>query len=508
MKPKISPSPASAETREAEGHPSDDTLMSTISSQGARHYSASRSSAYAHFSVGQPGITEASQLAAPPPLFLANVDLSWYSTDSPVGRSATAIETLEADHSCTNMTLSREHAATAGITSVTAATGDVKLAFDLRYSLGITIDASNLSVLDVQRGGQAENLGVQPLWAVASANGVPCSSQEDFDFSLDQVRHSEHYSESMFSDQAFNFILGFRTHPLISSRSDASDDDLSCLAPPVPMPSSLSAFFAPIPDSVQPRNNPSPSAASESASEISNDASSLESNSSDTDDSSERRSHDDDDNEVLEHADSKSNADASADIQIVYERWGYVSNGSKVREMAKCCPCGNDFMHDSLFCEKCGVRRSTTPAVVPSTRKAAWSEVIVITTEEIEGRANERIDTAVRRQIADVTSRLTTEITAAVTEEMRARLLAEWKGKVDVELERVEALSERLKSAEAKSKAARAKHDMCEAQSEVVVASRYATITDFIDGSSLFRMHLIALNAPQLTANTFVSFLR
>jgi hypothetical protein len=259
------------------------------------------------------------------------------------------------------------------------------------------------------------------------------------------------------------------------------------------MPSSLSDFFAPITDIVQPRNNPSPSAASESASEISNDASSLESHSFDTDDSSERRSHDDDDHKVLEDADLKPNADAAADIQIIYEHWGYVSDGSKVREMAQSCPCGNDFMHNSLFCEKCGVRRSTTPAVVPSTRNAAWSEAFVITTEEIERRANERTDAAVRRQITDVTSRLTTEITAIVTKEVGAKLLAEWKGKVDVELERVEALSERLKSAEAKSKAARAKHDTCEAESEDVVASTYATITDFIDGSS-FRMHLIAFN--------------
>jgi len=173
----------------------------------------------------------------------------------------------------------------------------------------------------------------------------------------------------------------------------------------------------------------------------------------------------------LTKVDPKPKADAAADVQIVDEHWGYISDGSKVCEMAKSCPCGNDFMHDSLFCRNCGARRSAKSTVSSANTTGTTSRALVITPEEIERRISERTDAAVKTQVAAATTRLTTEITAAVTKEVGAKLLAEWKGKVDVELERAEALAARLKFATADLKAAEEKQAALEAEMAAKVAS-------------------------------------
>ena len=171
-------------------------------------------------------------------------------------------------------------------------------------------------------------------------------------------------------------------------------------------------------------------------------------------------------------ADPEPNADAAADVQIVDEHWGYISDGSKVCEMAKSCSCGNDFMHDSLFCRNCGARRTTKTTASSKKTTGTTSRALVITPEEIERRICERTAAAVNVQVAEATTRLTSEITATLTKEVGAKLLAEWKGKVDVELECSEALAARLKFANADIKTAREKQAALEAE----IAAKNASI--------------------------------
>jgi chaperonin cofactor prefoldin len=75
--------------------------------------------------------------------------------------------------------------------------------------------------------------------------------------------------------------------------------------------------------------------------------------------------------------------------------------------------------------------------------------------------------------VAAATTRLTTEINATVTKEVGAKLLAEWKGKVDVELERAEALSVRLKLSNADLKAAEEKQAALESE---IMATKMVTV--------------------------------
>ena len=152
----------------------------------------------------------------------------------------------------------------------------------------------------------------------------------------------------------------------------------------------------------------------------------------------------------------------------VAEHIGYTADGTKVCEMARSCACGNDFMQDTLFCRKCGLRRSAKTAGAVT---AAQSRALVITPEEIERRVAEKTAAAVKAQVAAAHARLTVEITAAVTREIGARLLAEWKAQVDVAVERADTLALRLTIAEADVKAAHAKHAALVAEGDAKVAS-------------------------------------
>jgi len=49
--------------------------------------------------------------------------------------------------------------------------------------------------------------------------------------------------------------------------------------------------------------------------------------------------------------------DATADVDTVAEHMGCKADGTKVCEMTRSCPCGNEFMQDTMFCRKCGLRR-------------------------------------------------------------------------------------------------------------------------------------------------------
>jgi hypothetical protein len=154
-------------------------------------------------------------------------------------------------------------------------------------------------------------------------------------------------------------------------------------------------------------------------------------------------------------------ADAAADIKIVDEHWGYTADGLRLCEMAQSCPCGNDFMHDSLFCRICGARRTAKSTASSVKTTDSKSRALVIAPEELERRISEKTDAAVKTQVAAATIRLTTEITATI------------KGKVDVELERAEALAVRLKLSNADLKAEAEKK---QAALEAEMATKMVTV--------------------------------
>jgi len=475
MKSKISPSTAFAETMEVTSHPSENAMMYVASSTVADQHAAPYLSADGDFSAARSTVPKATppvgaslvDLESPPSFSVVNT-LSWKSTDHSVEERVAETEALEIAHPQAELSLPRASAAAA---PTMAATGDVILRFDLWYSLGFTIESTTLSVLEVVPGSQAEKLGVRSLWTVASANGAPCLSQENFDSSLAQARQNEDNSENSFTDHALIISIGFYTLSLNSSRSDDSEDGLSCQPPPIPMPF-LTAFFPPTPVATQTNSNDSPNATSELASDSYEDGSSLESDFSDADDFSEH-----DSNKKVEDCgapaeiDSKPNVSTTTDVEFVREHWAFNENWSMLYEMAQKCPCGNIFMHDCLFCQKCGIRRIALAAVDPSETISASSQVLVITLEEIERRAMEKNTAAVNSQLPALTERLTNEIEVVVKENVAAELFAEWEATVNAERERVEALRAHLISTEAETKAVLESCDVLETKLEAGISS-------------------------------------
>ena len=125
-------------------------------------------------------------------------------------------------------------------------------------------------------------------------------------------------------------------------------------------------------------------------------------------------------------------------------------------------------MPDTLFCRKCGLRRNAkaSAAATPSQSRA-----LVITPEEIERRVTEKTAAAVKAQVSAATARLTADITARLNKELGETLLAEWKGKVDVQVERAETLAVRANAAEAALKASNDNFAVKVAEDEAKVAS-------------------------------------